>query len=540
MADVRLNLDREQQAHAELGQTMVSRSIAWLTVLAFLVSIALVPAIDLIQFFLNDDAPAQHPATALVHDWPTAQSLKAFETALEEESWLATQIRPYPNMLQAAYGSGVGDAILGRDGWLHYSPDVNHILGPGFLDPKTQRKREIDAADKVWPDPLACIKDFRDQLKQRNIKLIIVPIPNKTQMHPASLSGSVPAHGPALTNVSMQPFLKALQDEHIPVVDFSDRFTQEQDRASLYLNWDTHWSPHGLNLAADELAAAVREQIDAPERTDNTWSIQQVSISQPQFDLYGMLEEAAIVVGMNNRTVEINQVVGKRGELWRPTRNSRVLLLGDSYTNIYSMPGMTFGSSAGLAEQLSYRLGEPIDRIAVNDGGAYTSRSRLVRDLAAGRDRLAGVKVVVWTFATRELSFGNWQPMDLTVGQPPDDDVFISAQPGQPMEVTGTVAAVASLPDPKQVVYADQLIAVHLVDVTSQARKNEQPGEVLVYVFGMRAKQWTSAADLREGQTVRIRLYHAEDHPDMESVQPSDLSDDRLLLAPLNYGELIE
>ena len=92
-----------------------------------------------------------------------------------------------------------------------------------------------------------------------------------------------------------------------------------------------------------------------------------------------------------------------------PTETADVLLLGDSFTNIYSLASMGWGDSAGLAEQLSYALGRPLDRIVQNDDGAFATRALLQR---AGPERLAGKRVVIWQFAARELMSGDWKVIE--------------------------------------------------------------------------------------------------------------------------------
>jgi alginate O-acetyltransferase complex protein AlgJ len=86
-----------------------------------------------------------------------------------------------------------------------------------------------------------------------------------------------------------------------------------------------------------------------------------------------------------------------------------VLALGDSFCNIFSIPSLGWGMSAGLAEQLSYYLQRPMDRITMNDNGSYATRQELARESAGNPARLAGKKVVIWQFACRELAFGNWK-----------------------------------------------------------------------------------------------------------------------------------
>ena len=59
---------------------------------------------------------------------------------------------------------------------------------------------------------------------------------------------------------------------------------------------------------------------------------------------------------------------------------------------------------------MTVHLQRPIDRVAVNAGGAYGARRRLADDPTG--DRLTGKSVVVYQFATRELAFGDWRPIE--------------------------------------------------------------------------------------------------------------------------------
>ena len=94
-------------------------------------------------------------------------------------------------------------------------------------------------------------------------------------------------------------------------------------------------------------------------------------------------------------------------------RSAEVLILGDSFTNIYAQASLGWGTAAGLAEHLSAALGRPVDRIVQNDQGAHATRELLARQIAESPDRLDGVRVVVYQFATRELSVGDWRIVDL-------------------------------------------------------------------------------------------------------------------------------
>jgi alginate O-acetyltransferase complex protein AlgJ len=111
------------------------------------------------------------------------------------------------------------------------------------------------------------------------------------------------------------------------------------------------------------------------------------------------------------QSVLVQQVQDETGKPWEPDPNADVLLLGDSFTNVFSLEGMGWGAASGLAPHLSLALGRPVDVIAQNDSGAFATRQALARELAGGIDRLAGKRVVVWEFASRELSVGDWKSM---------------------------------------------------------------------------------------------------------------------------------
>jgi hypothetical protein len=87
--------------------------------------------------------------------------------------------------------------------------------------------------------------------------------------------------------------------------------------------------------------------------------------------------------------VTIRQVVTGNA-LWRPSKEADVLLLGDSFSNIFSFEAMGWGESAGFAEHLSVALRRPIDCILRNSGASLATREILSNELARGRDRLAG------------------------------------------------------------------------------------------------------------------------------------------------------
>jgi len=211
---------------------------------------------------------------------------------------------------------------------------------------------------------------------------------------------------------------------------------------------------------------------------------------------------------------------------------AEVLLLGDSFANIYSLPAMGWGEGGGLAEALGGRLGTPVDAILRNDSGAYTTRQLLANELKRGRDRLSGKSVVVWEFAIRELVNGNWKLIDLSLAEAPESEfVEVSA----PRTVSATVLAVTPVPRPHSAPYKDHVMSLHLGDV------DDSGDQALVYAAGMRDNAWTPTAMLRPGNRVTITLSPwAEREAEFGGWNRSEFDGEELLLAPPNWGELVE
>ncbi len=119
------------------------------------------------------------------------------------------------------------------------------------------------------------------------------------------------------------------------------------------------------------------------------------------------------------QTVTIHPILTPERQLWEPTKSADVLVLGDSFFNIYSLGGMRWGEHAGFVEQLSYQLQRFLDRIVMNAGGSFATRQELAKRLAHGRDVLAGKRLVIYEFAMRDLAVGDWQLYPLEAKRPP-------------------------------------------------------------------------------------------------------------------------
>lgn len=500
----KVKLSREEIAKREIGVTEVSKSQKLFLSIFFLVVIGVYPVI---QFFYSSPFREIRPA-------PTAKAaFKQYETAIEDTSLLrAVLLTPAQKFLTRCFRSGNEKVIVGKDDWLFYSGDYDYLVNPGFLQEGRMHKRDLGGAH---PDPVLAIGKFAEELKKRDIRLILIPVPAKPFIYGDKLGASDRLGN----NKSFAEFKKRIDALGVTVLDFTDDFiSMRKNGVDSYLKTDTHWTPDAMRLAAKKTACAI----DGDARDDGEDGARKEITARG--DIANMLKLPDVDTIFPKQTVEIVQYDIVQD------RNSDVLLLGDSFTNIFSLDVMGWGTRAGFAETLAHELGRPIDIIARNDAGAHATRDVLSGEFLRGRDRLKDKKVVVWEFAIRELAVGDWTDSPLELREQEDSD-FISVE--EPRPVTATVLAVTSVPRPNSAPYKDHVMSLHLGDIDGG---NEQ---ALVYAVSMRDNVWTDAARLRIGDTVKITLKPWSEFEDgFGSWNRDEFEDDELMLQDPCWGEL--
>ena len=388
--------------------TDIHRTVAWALTALFCACIAGLP---LAQAFLEHRAEEESPLLDLFRRKPTAENLHQFEKDVEEASYAKSFTQPRLQELLTRFGRvGNKRALVGREGWLYYLPGVLHVGGPGFLDSTVQRSREkmnLDAGDAaIVADPLPAIFAFQAALTKRGIRLVLLPLPDKSALVSAPLRARAGASQPA-QNPDFPEFLLRMRKHGVAVVDARDVAAAQHEAP--FLRQDTHWAPPFMESTARSLAGFISGlHVLSPSAAPATLHAVEQPIARVG-DIVDMLKLTDGQTLFQAQSVLIHQVCDAEGNPWEPDADAEVLLLGDSFSNIFSLEGMGWGAAAGLGPQLSIALGRPVDVIAQNDSGAFATRESLARELAAGEDRLKGKRVVIWEFASRELSVGDWK-----------------------------------------------------------------------------------------------------------------------------------
>ena len=202
--------------------------------------------------------------------------------------------------------------------------------------------------------------------------------------------------------------------------------------------------------------------------------------------------------GFEAESVEATPVEGATRDTGSP-----IVLLGDSFTNIYSAATLDWGEGAGFAEHLALGLGQPLDVIAIN-GGAATE----VREVLAKRKGSAGLmkekKIVVWAIAARDLFLSETAAREAEVEW--EDVQFNNAEPssggGGSGRVLATLVSKPDLPaDPQTTAYSSLLYAAeyHIDAVLEGDIEPEDQGRIAVLHWAFRDRQWLDSSAHRRG-----------------------------------------
>lgn len=417
-----LSIERERQARREVGVTAFSRGVKGFLCAFFIAAVAggtlwhlaadlgagsrawprmldptrLLPAPEEIGAVRTD--AGWRAALKAANDRVNA-NIADYETDLEDRSPVIAALVPAVNSLVSDVLGGSTESVYrGRNGWWFFRSDIDYVTGRGFLD----APRGVD--EERSRNPLPALTELHRSLAARGIELVVAPVPVKPSIHPERFSGRYEGAGAAAQNPSYASFLSRMEAAGIGYVDLTKVLWRSRGAAPLFLATDTHWSPAGLGLAAKAVAEAVR-------RLGIAWAGPPMSYLGAPLAIAGKGDTVAMLelADAAPEAVTAERVFTAAGALWTPDAGAEILLLGDSFANIYADPNLGWGSGAGLAAQLSAELARPVDALAVNDNGSYAARAALAADIRRGRDRLAVKKVVIYEFACRELAFGDWR-----------------------------------------------------------------------------------------------------------------------------------
>jgi hypothetical protein len=328
------------------------------------------------------------------------------------DSELSARLRPRAQWhLYRQLGYGNSQVVVGRDGFLDYHGAFAHLTGKPFRDARElTRRRDAMPPELGWePDPLPGLRRLSSNLARRGVRLLFLPVPVKSQIHPEPLlrfRGLRVAELPG--NPSTSELLAELERIGVATYDPAPELRAAALAGeAVYFPTDTHWNPRGMEIVARGLARTMRERDligDAPPSGLEGRKVEY----EFEGDLTRLLGLGPLAARMPRETPELRAVTGLGGARYDASRTpAGILLLGDSYSAVFSLVG---GGAASFPEQLAYELDRPVRKVAKT---AENDLARRVHWLREDPALLDGVQVVIYQVTARALTMGNWSSIPL-------------------------------------------------------------------------------------------------------------------------------
>ncbi|MEX2579931.1 MAG: hypothetical protein WD342_12810 [Verrucomicrobiales bacterium] len=434
------------------------------------------------------------------------ERLRSLEGRLEAQPLFEKWRRRDQAVLIRVFREGNRRVVIGRDGWLHYRADLDAVFGKGprYVEPTTVARGPVDDS---WQPPIPLIASFAAQLEARGIELVLAPVPTKAMLQPGGFGRS----GNTVAHPDYRDILDDLRNAGIETVDLLPvlgGIPRERDR---FLKQDTHWTPLGMERSARAVAGRIRSGPDAAD-PEKAVEIREVERTH-RGDLVGMLDAAGSETLFPLERQTLRQVIDPgTGAPPRSDPEAEVVLLGDSFVNVYDDPALGFGDDeetaigGGFASHFAAALGEPVHVVAINGGGATGVRRAFA---SLPDDVVRSKEIVVWVFSARDLILAElparragieWRPVEWN---PERSD---SAAPASgALTVIGTLAERSQFGDPGETPYASAVHSAIFTDI--EVEEGSYDGEeIYAFSWAFRDRQLEPTARLEAGKRYRLEL----------------------------------
>lgn len=315
------------------------------------------------------------------HEQPvlTGQWAQAYEHTLDAGiAFRSTAVSLWANVNYTLFREARDGALVGRNGWLYTTEEFQ--TAPADAQERTRKLRYI--------------LQVRNLLGAQGTRLIIALIPAKSRIYADQLGGQ---RVPAQLASQYSDFLGRLRQAGVSAPDLLKTFgkARQQGSAPLFLRTDTHWSPVGAALAAQQIAKMIRaDQPDLP-------AAQFLTTLSPAHARAGDLLHYLPVAAHTGPALDMTgtssteHTGGSGGGLLLNTATlPSVTLVGTSYSartkdNIWNFDG-----------QLQQALGSDVMNAAQEGKGPITPMAAYLMSSAR---KTAPPQVVVWEIPERYL-----------------------------------------------------------------------------------------------------------------------------------------
>ena len=433
---------------------------------------------------------------------PLNEHFKSFEKNLEAAFFAETPRKLTQSTLSLSpLKEGNRNVRIGKDGWLFLDDAIESLTGQGPFP-----------FQKDGNSPVYAIKRFADQLDNFGARLILVSIPSKAMIYPEKINHNI--KGP-ISHPDAQRLVSELNSlPNLDVLDLTRSLFNLKKDTKVFLKQDTHWTPEAMEEAAKIIANHIKSM---------DINIDKVNLNPKQKEerkAYGdLVEKINIWDGaFSQESVMAKPIKGNTRD-----RNSEIILLGDSFTNIYSSnEGLGWGNNAGLPEHIASNVGTPIDVISINGGGATEVRKKLAQRRGSSED-MKNKKVVVWAITCRDLFLSQEQCIDRNISW---ENVSFDKRPLEKKPTNNKIIIRAKLiekpkiPDPNQTTYKDLLyVADYEIIETISGQIPEEGKKIAVVNWAFKNRLLLPSANYEIGSVRNLQLMPFEEMKDLQTLE---------------------
>lgn len=286
--------------------------------------------------------------------------------------------------------------VKGREGWYFLSTEIEHLL--------TAQNQIPQVADS---EAIIEIRNYAEALKAIGIKLLLMPIPEKSIIRMDGLADATALPEAKGYSRATRTYLNELTKNEIDVIDLYDKLSQSSD--PIYCKTDSHFTPKTAARISGHIIKHIAERFpEVPIQYPSADPESQTSIAQ--ITINGDLAGNEVEENLELHTAPKGATpVNEPGTI----TSSPILLMGDSHLLVYNQGGDMHATGAGIVDHLTPALGYSPDVISTKGDGINAVRIKLYRDLKKNPDLLKDKKLIIWCFAARNFSQQQWKVVKL-------------------------------------------------------------------------------------------------------------------------------
>ena len=369
------------------GVGFISRKLARIVAVFFTLPI-FVPGIY--QYYYDETVLKRSEFDDLMMRTPNAAILSQFEKDLTQQSRFDSWVRHAFWKFRTGGIKPPGAMYISSDDFLFTGEEIKVYNSYSLTAPTPAPSAAI----------MPAILDFNAQLRQRGIRLVLLPIPLKVSIYPEKLAIDYrDSDGPAMPPGFMD-WMAEVRRSGIDVIDLTPALWKAKTHATdpLYWKTDTHWSFAGRAVAADVIADYLRPLTAGLPRIS-------FDVTTIPFDAEGDIAWAISRGWGNTRFPHIHEKTIKLTRDGKPFvggDNAPILLAGDSFSVNYNNDGY------GLGQELMLRLHTEVQ--VIGKPGDPINTARII--LSQKPEAMAKKKIVIWEFAGRYM-WRKWQKVTI-------------------------------------------------------------------------------------------------------------------------------